>query len=143
MSTREFLLLSDFDQTLSFNDSGQVLAEMLGIEKFHEHVRKLSDTHLVQPGGELAYLLLHDPAFAGVRKEHLREAGKRVRLKNNIHRLPQLLRDIEGINFTLYVVSAGPQEIIASALEGIVLPENIFASELTFDEGGKVTGVSC
>ena len=26
-----YLLVSDFDQTLSFNDSGLVLAEMLGI----------------------------------------------------------------------------------------------------------------
>ncbi len=60
--TREFLLLSDFDQTLSFKDSGQVLAEMMGISDFHEHVRRLSDTHLVQQGGELAYLR---PCFQG------------------------------------------------------------------------------
>ena len=53
--TRDFLLLSDFDQTLSFKDSGQVLAEMMGIADFQEHVRRLSDTHLVQQGGELAF----------------------------------------------------------------------------------------
>lgn len=34
--------------------------------------------HLVQQGGELAYLLVHDPAFKEVRKEHLRKAGKKV-----------------------------------------------------------------
>ena len=31
---KEFLLASDFDQTLSFNDSGMVLSEMLGIGGF-------------------------------------------------------------------------------------------------------------
>jgi HAD superfamily phosphoserine phosphatase-like hydrolase len=143
INRREFLLLSDFDQTLSFKDSGQVLAEMVGIPDFHEHVRRLSDTHLVQQGGELAYLLVNDPAFKDVRKENLREAGKKVRLKNNIRLLSELLEDIGGAHFSYYVVSAGPQEIVESALEGIVPPENIFASELTFDEEGRVSGVAC
>ncbi len=142
-NTREFLLLSDFDQTLSFKDSGQVLAEMMNIPDFTEHVRRLSETHLVQQGGELAYLLVHDPAFRNVRKEHLREAGKKVRLKNNIRLLSQLLENIGGAHFSYYVVSAGPQEIVESALEGIVPAEHIFASELTFDEEGKVAGVAC
>lgn len=44
INTRDFLLLSDFDQTLSFKDSGQVLAEMMGISDFQEHVHRLSDT---------------------------------------------------------------------------------------------------
>ena len=43
----------------------------------------LSNSNLVQQGAELAYLLRHDPEFRGVRKEHRKEAGKRVRLKNN------------------------------------------------------------
>jgi hypothetical protein len=29
-----------------------------------ERIRGLADIHLVQQGGELAYLLLHDPEFA-------------------------------------------------------------------------------
>jgi len=37
---KQYLLASDFDQTLSFNDSGQVLAEMLGISNFQEKVPK-------------------------------------------------------------------------------------------------------
>ena len=142
VNTRDFLLLSDFDQTLSFKDSGQVLAEMMGISDFHEHVRRLSDTHLVQQGGELAYLLVHDPAFKKVRKKNLREAGKKVRLKNNIKLLSELLKDLDGTQFSFYVVSAGPQEIVESALEGIVPPDHIYASQLTFDEEGRVTGVA-
>ena len=41
----------------------------------------LSRSNLVQQGGELAYLIRHDPDFRGVRREHLVEAGRRVRLK--------------------------------------------------------------
>lgn len=34
------------------------------------------------PGAELADLLRHDPQFRGVRREHLREVSKRLRLKD-------------------------------------------------------------
>src|SRR4051794_32217572 len=128
--TKEFLLVSDFDQTLSFQDSGEVLAEMMNIPHFRERVAKLSQTHLVQQGGELAYLLVHDPDFRHVRLEHLREAGKRVHLRPNIQLLVNLLNDLEGSRFQYYVVSAGPQQIVESALEGIVPASNIFASQI-------------
>src|SRR6202165_2998853 len=117
---KQYLLMSDFDQTLSFNDSGLVLSEMLGIEGFTQRVAGLSSSHLVQQGGELAYLLLHDPEFRRVRKEHLIAVGKRIRLKANIQLLSQLLKDLDGHNFSFYVVSAAPREVIESALEGIV-----------------------
>jgi 2-hydroxy-3-keto-5-methylthiopentenyl-1-phosphate phosphatase len=142
-STREFLLLSDFDQTLSFKDSGLVLSEMMEIPNFHERVTRLSDTHLVQQGGELAYLLVHDPDFRHVRREHLRAAGKKVRLKENIRLLSQLLQNLGGCHFSFYVVSAGPQEVVESALEGIVPPENIFASQLAYNAEGEVIAVTC
>src|SRR4029077_9832393 len=48
MTRRHFLFVSDFDQTLSFNDSGVVMSEMLGIERFRERVRGLSQLNLVQ-----------------------------------------------------------------------------------------------
>ena len=73
--SRHYLLASDFDQTLSFNDSGFVLSELLGIANFQQKVDGLARTHLVQQGGELAYLIRHDPEFRGVRREHLVEAG--------------------------------------------------------------------
>src|SRR6266568_301262 len=92
---KEYLLVSDFDQTLSFNDSGIVLSELLGISGFEERIRGLSCINLVQQGGELAYLLLHDPEFRRVRREHLVEVGKRIRLKENIRLLPQIL---QGLN---------------------------------------------
>src|SRR3979411_206244 len=87
VAKRHFLLASDFDQTLSFNDSGIVLSELLGSSRFGEKVAGLSNMNLVQQGGELAYLLLHDPEYRCVRKEQLIEVGKRIRLKQNIHEL--------------------------------------------------------
>jgi len=101
---KQYVFRTDFDQTLSFNDSGLVLSEMLGITGFANRVEALSQTHLVQQGGELAYLLLHDPDFRGVRKEHLVEAGKRIRLKSNIGMLSEILRSaLGGHRFAFYV----------------------------------------
>src|SRR6267142_5445325 len=108
-NTKHYLLASDFDQTLSFNDSGIVLSELLGNSRFGEKVAGLSNLNLVQQGGELAYLLLHDPEYRCVRKEHLIEVGKRVRLKSNIRLLSQLLEQVEGYHFSFYVISAAPE----------------------------------
>src|SRR5689334_24723191 len=102
---KRYLLASDFDQTLSFNDSGIVLSELLGMSDFREKTAGLSRIHLVQQGAELAYLLLHDPEYRRVRKEHLVEVGKRIRLKQNLHLLPKLLGEIEGYDFVFYVIS--------------------------------------
>src|SRR6267378_8480856 len=96
---KHFLVASDFDQTLSFNDSGLVLSELIGASRFQEKVAGLGRTNLVQQGGELAYLLRHDPEFRGVRREHLLEVGKRIRLKRNIRLLSQSLNDLEGYRF--------------------------------------------
>ena len=72
-ATKHDLFASDFDQTLSFNDSGVVLSEMLGLGGFHEKVAGLARVNLVQQGAELTYLLRHDSQYRGVRKEHLVE----------------------------------------------------------------------
>ena len=88
---KHFLIASDFDQTLSFNDSGIALSELLGLDGFVERCAGLSRIHLVQQGAELAYLLLHDPEYRRVRREHLHEVGRRVRLKRNIPLLTRLL----------------------------------------------------
>ena len=47
---KRYLLASDFDQTLSFNDSGVVLSELLGLSDFQEKVAGLSEflVHRVQ-----------------------------------------------------------------------------------------------
>lgn len=133
---RRYIFASDFDQTLTFNDSGYVLAELVGIstEEFERKSKGMAKINLVQQGAELAYLLLHDPEFrAKVRKEHLREVGKRIRLKSDIKLLYQLLdAGIDGHQFDFYVLSAAPVEIVRSALEDIVPP-------ITFMERNSAT----
>jgi HAD superfamily phosphoserine phosphatase-like hydrolase len=140
-ATIDYLVASDFDQTLSFNDSGAVLAEMMGISDFEGKVAGLARSNFVKQGAELAYLLRHDPAFRGVRLEHLIETGKRVRLKDNVKLLAEILKEgLDGYNFQFFVISAGPREVVRSALEDIVPPENIFGSEFEFDAN---TGEIC
>src|SRR6476620_12655304 len=107
-----YLIASDFDQTLSFNDSGAVLSEILGASNFHEKVRGLAQSNLVQQGGELAYLIRHDPEFRGVRREHLEETGRRVRLRNNIPAMLEFFNQgIDGYRFSFFVISAAPREV--------------------------------
>src|ERR1700681_3688609 len=92
---KRYIFASDFDQTLTFNDSGYVLSELVGIptEEFERKAQGMAKLNLVQQGAELAYLLLHDPEFkTRVRREHLIEAGKSVRLKENIALLYEILK---------------------------------------------------
>jgi 2-hydroxy-3-keto-5-methylthiopentenyl-1-phosphate phosphatase len=142
---KQYLLASDFDQTLSFNDSGLVLSELLGIpaQVFEAKIATLAVQNLVQQGGELTYLLLHDRAYRDcVRKEYLREAGKEVRLKKNIRQLSELLANaVEGYHFDFHVVSASPQEVIESALENIIPADHIHGTQLAWDDEGRVQSI--
>jgi HAD superfamily phosphoserine phosphatase-like hydrolase len=135
-----YLFASDFDQTLSFNDSGYILSELLGVDGFENKVAELARRNLVQQGGELAYLLWHDPEFRQVRREHLREVGKRIRLKRNIQLLAELLHQgIDGYQFLFYVISAAPEEVIQSALEGIIPPDHIIGTKFDYHpETGEI-----
>src|SRR6266511_4096408 len=144
---RHYLLASDFDQTLSFNDSGIVLSEMLGITSFRERVAALSQLNLVQQGAELAYLLAHDPEYARVTRNDLLEVGRRVRLKRNIEPLAQMIaQGIDGHRFDFYVISAAPEEVVLAALEGIVPADHVVGTRFQFspDEGtiGPLTRVA-
>jgi len=140
---KQYLLASDFDQTLSFNDSGVVLSELIGFHGFHDKVKGLSDIHLVQQGAELSYLILHDPDFRRVRREHLIETGKRIRLKNDVDLFARSLETLsDNYKFSFYVISASPLEIIQSALEGIVQPDHIVGTRFRFDEAtGEVQSI--
>lgn len=139
---KRYLFASDFDQTLTFNDSGYVLSEMLGIptEEFERRAQGMAKLNLVQQGAELAYLLLHDPEYhSKVRKEHLYQVGKQIRLKENIKLLYKMLAGgIEGFHFDFYVLSASPVEVVQSALEGIVPAEHIFGTKFTYNAEGHI-----
>jgi phosphoserine phosphatase len=140
---KHYLLASDFDQTLSFKDSGLVLSELLSISGFEDRVAGLARSNLVQQGGELAYLIRHDPEFRGVRREHLVEAGRRVRLKSAIPALIDFMeRGTQGYRFSFFVISAAPREIVISALDGVIPPDHIYGTELEFDPlSGEVRAI--
>src|SRR6266403_105919 len=141
--TKQFLLASDFDQTLSFNDSGVVLSELIGFNGFHDKVKGLAEMNLVQQGAELSYLILHDPDFRRVRREHLVDTGKRIRLKHDVALFARALENLaDGYKFHFNVISAAPQEIIQSALEGIVAPDHIFGTRFRYNEStGEVDSI--
>ena len=139
---KDYLFASDFDQTLTFNDSGYVLSEIIGIptEEFKRKATGMAKLNLVQQGAELAYLLLHDPVFRSrVRREHLYQVGKKIRLKENIGLLYEILdHGIEGYHFEFAIVSAAPVEVIQSALEGIVPPEKIHGTVFQYTPAGEI-----
>jgi len=143
---KHYIFASDFDQTLTFNDSGYVLSELVGIptEEFERKAQGMAKLNLVQQGAELAYLLLHDPEFRSrVRKEHLYEVGKRIRLKKNIELLYQILENkIDGYQFDFYVLSAAPVEVIHSALEGIVPKDHIYGTEFLYTVDGEIDTIT-
>jgi 2-hydroxy-3-keto-5-methylthiopentenyl-1-phosphate phosphatase len=146
IARKEYIFASDFDQTLTFNDSGYVLAELVGIPtaEFERKATGMARLNLVQQGAELAYLLLHDPEFKDrVRKEHLYEVGKRIRLKENIALLYQILENgIPGYHFDFYVLSAAPVEIVLSALEGMVPADHIFGTEFQYTKTGEIETIT-
>ncbi len=140
---KHFLVVSDFDQTLSFNDSGQILSDLLGIKDFRQKVDGLASSNLVQQGAELAYLIRHDPAFRGVRRAHLAEAGRLARLRRDIPALVEFLkRGLDGFQFSFYVISAAPQEVIQAALAGTVPADHIVGTEFEYDpDSGEVQSI--
>jgi HAD superfamily phosphoserine phosphatase-like hydrolase len=145
VARKEYIFASDFDQTLTFNDSGYVLSELVGIPtaEFERKSTGMARLNLVQQGAELAYLLLHDPEFKRVRKEHLHEVGKRIRLKDNIALLYQILDNgIPGYHFDFYVLSAAPVEIVHSALEGIMPKDHIYGTEFQYNDRGEIETIT-
>src|SRR6202163_1530349 len=139
---KRYLFASDFDQTLTFDDSGYVLSEMVGIPtaEFERKAQGMAKLNLVQQGAELSYLLLHDPEFRKkVRKQHLYKVGKTIRLKENIELLYQVLKNgVDGYHFDFYVLSASPVEVIQSALEGIVPQDHIYGTEFVYNAAGEI-----
>src|SRR3984885_7905727 len=143
---KHYLFASDFDQTLTFNDTGYVLSELVGISvaEFERKIKGMAKLSLVQQGAELSYLLLHDPEFRSrVHRDDLIEVGKRIRLKENIEQIYEILdRRIDGFHFDFYVLSAAPVEVIQSALEGIVPRDHIFGTEFKYNASGEIESLT-
>jgi phosphoserine phosphatase len=137
-----YLIASDFDQTLSFNDSGFVLSDLIGVHGFDTKVAALADRNLVQQGGELAYLLLHDPDYRCVRRDHLAEVGRRIRLKRRIRALIELLSAAAGGDrVSFHVISAAPEEVIVAALDSIIDPRHIHGTRFEYGDDGAIVSL--
>ena len=109
---KHYLFASDFDQTLTFNDTGYVLSELVGIptEEFERKAKGMAKLNLVQQGAELAYLLLHDPEYRErVRKHHLYEVGKIIRLKENIDLLYRILENAVTATASIFMYCQRPR----------------------------------
>jgi phosphoserine phosphatase len=78
-----------------------------------------------------------------VRREHLVETGRRIRLKHDVALFARVLDNLgEEQRFNFNVISAAPQEIVQSALEGIVPPDHIFGTRFRYDEAtGEVNSI--
>jgi len=142
---KRYLFISDFDKTLSIDDCGVILSSKLGVsaKEFMGKVEEVKKKNIVQLGGELAYLILNDPAYKDkVTKKILCETGKETKLKKNVPDLITILKKgIDDRVFNFYVVSAAPHEVVQKSLKGILPPENIFGTKFIFDKNGKAIDV--
>ena len=48
---------------------------------------------------------------------------------------------IDGYVFDFHVLSAAPQEVVESALEGVIAPAHIHGTQLRYDDAGRVEGI--
>lgn len=135
---KKYLFISDFDKTLSVDDAGVILSAKLGLpaNEFAAKIEDVKKKNITQLGGELAHLIVNDPAYKGrVSKGLLYQTGKETKLKKNVPDLINILRDgFDDRVFSFYVLSAAPQEIAQSALEGILPADHIFGTRFTFDQ---------
>jgi 2-hydroxy-3-keto-5-methylthiopentenyl-1-phosphate phosphatase len=138
MPEKSYLFVSDFDKTLSLDDSGYLLAEKLNVspKDFDRKIEDVRRKNIVQLGGELAFLITRDNDFRGrVSKSLLQEIGREIKLKKSVSQLFSLLeKGIDNKKFWAYVTSAGPWELIVEALNKIVPAQNIFATTFEYDE---------
>jgi HAD superfamily phosphoserine phosphatase-like hydrolase len=142
---RRYLFVSDFDQTISLDDSGILISQEVGIspEQFLEKVKNLRRRNIVQLGGELAHLIVNDPDYQGkVTRETFFKVGRKIRLKDNVPELFKILtQGIEEFKFIPYVVSACPKPLIVKSLENILPEEQIFGTDFRFDKEDRVVEI--
>ncbi|MCP2519702.1 HAD-IB family phosphatase [Candidatus Aminicenantes bacterium AC-335-A11] len=145
MSKTTYLFVSDFDRTLSLDDGGVLLSELIGIsrEEFEKKVNSIANKYFVQQGAELSYLIEYDPDYKGkIKREDFIKIGKKITLKNHIKELVSILEEgIGNAKFKFYINSAAPREMIVSALGGMVNEKYIYGTEFNFDERGIVQGI--
>ncbi len=142
---RKYLFVCDFDKTLSFNDSGVLLSEKIGIneERFERKLAEVRRRNIIPLGGELAYLIINDLDYKSkVTKQLFKEVGREMKLKKNVSKLIKILKKgIEENKFCCYVLSAGPSEIIINALKNILSPEHIYGTTFIYDDKERACNI--
>ena len=70
--------------------------------------------------------------------------GRRIRLKKNIPALVDVLGSgLAGYRFAFHVISAAPEEVVRSALRGVVPPENVHGTRFDYDpHSGEIRSVA-
>lgn len=144
-SKKKYLFVSDFDETLSLDDSGVIISQMVSIkpDAFFAKVKEIRKRNIVQLGGELAYLLVTDPAYKNrVTKDILIKAGSVIRLHTNVKKLFEVLEQgIKDIRFVPYVVSACPRPLIEKSLENLIPKNRIFGTDFKYDNQGRIIDI--
>lgn len=142
---KKYLFVSDFDETISLDDSGVLISQMIDIkpETFFAKVKEIQKRNIVQFGGELAYLLITDPAYKNrVTKDILIRVGSVIRLRKNVKELFEVLeRGIKDIKFVSYVLSACPRLLIEKSLEEVLPKNRIIGTDFIFDEKGHIIDI--
>lgn len=144
MKSIKYVIISDFDKTLTYGDSGMLLfREKNKEEEFKLKIEELRKKGLCNLGAELSYLLKHEYSSL-ITKSDLINIGKKVKKKDGLEKFLEILNSglIEPknrrdkkfkLNISFYVVSAAPYEIVKSSLRGLVSEDHIFATKFIFD----------
>ncbi len=145
MIEKRFLIASDFDYTLSRNETGQLLSHSIGVTKYmyKEKIAKLRKENIVQFGGELAYLITNDEDYKGkVTKDILKESCKNINLKDDVKKFIDILQNgFDNNNFSFHVISAGPEIMVKKFLNKILPSDNIYATKFKFDQNDTIVGI--
>ncbi|MDD5440558.1 MAG: HAD-IB family phosphatase [Candidatus Omnitrophica bacterium] len=140
MIKKTILFATDFDKTLSVGDIGYILSAKLGVspEQFDQKIEEIKRRNIVQLGGELAHLIVRDPAYAGkVSKDLLYQVGKEIKLKKGVAELMKILSEgIDNFRFKPYIVSAAPKECVEKAVENMLPIENVYGTTFIYNNYG-------
>jgi hypothetical protein len=141
--TRHHLLVSDFDQTLSFNDSGHVLSEMLGIAGFDEKVAGSPGSTWCRRAPSWPTCCATTPSTAACGATTWSRWGGASGSSATSGRSPSCSTAASpGHRFAFYVVSAAPEEVVHSALDGLVPRAHVFGTRFGYAEGtGEIGSV--
>ena len=116
---------------------------LIGAERFESKVAGLSRASFVQQGAELAYLLLTIPSSARCARSTWSKWAAHPPEAPHRRPDPDPREGIDGVECVFNVISAAPEEVIQSALDGIVPAEQIHGTKFDYDpDTGEIRGIA-